>query len=63
MQGPPSDSAKGFEPGWRKIDLEKIATLPWANTLLNHLLTDVSPVVSGAPTTATTDAPVAIAST
>jgi hypothetical protein len=30
------DSAVGFEAGWRTVDKEMIASLPWAS-LLSHL--------------------------
>jgi hypothetical protein len=35
-QGPPNDTAQGFEAGWRPIDVDVIAKLPWAS-LLSHL--------------------------
>lgn len=35
-QGPPNDTTQGFEAGWRPIDLDAIAKLPWA-TMLSHL--------------------------
>jgi cold shock CspA family protein len=49
--GPPSDSEKGFEPGWRPVDLEQVESLPWSASLLGYLLTaksTKSPVAAAA---------------
>jgi cold shock CspA family protein len=58
--GPPSDSAKGFEPGWRHIDLEQVESLPWSSSLLGHLLSTAkstkSPVVPATTNTVTATA-------